>query len=305
MSVKHFLFAFSNLVLLLFVSCSENKKSVVSPPNSSSALRPVATTAEGTNVDSPGIWISPKIEDSLVLLTEKGTGNILVFRADKSAALVAKIPGMKRPNGIAILADSPFPEAKNLAFVTDRDANTVQSFSLPEFQSLGILITDATRPMGISLYANNGPDVFAFIVPKEGEGTDRVLRYRIMESDGKIRANRDLAFGKELTVGQETVTVDADRKRVFVADEKAHDIKIYNIEGKFQASMGKGHFQSDVEWIAIADCNPRGYIIVSDQNEITEFEFFDRDSFQPLAMVRTTAMRTDGIALTTKDLPDS
>jgi len=91
---------------------------------------------------------------------------------------------------------------------------------------------------------------------------------------------------------------------VLVADENAHDVKVYDTEGKYLSSFGKGHFQADVEGIVLADCSSRVYYIVSDQRSVTEFEFFDRESFRHLAMVQGTASRTDGIALETDPLPD-
>ena len=156
-----------------------------------------------------------------------------------------------------------------------------------------------------AIYKREADDaVFVYVVLKEGKEDAKVIRFRIREEGGKIKGDPDLKFGKELTVGQETVMVDSAKGRVLVADEKARDVKVYDMEGKYLGSFGKGHFQADVEGIVVADCPSRGYYIVSDQRSVTEFEFFDRESFRHLAMVQGRASRTDGIALLTKPLPD-
>ena len=269
------------------------------------AVKPATITPAGENVDSPIVWHSESADQTLVLLSEKGAGSVLVFSATRPPKLIRRVAGMKRPNGLAVLANSPFAIAKELVFVTDRDANAVYAYSLPDFKRVGIFAEDLKRPMGITVYSDkSSTNVFAYIVQKDGEGDSKVVRYRIIEKDGVIGGVRELQFGKELTVGQETVMVDSQKRRVFVADEKARDIKIYDLNGKFLNNLGTGKFSADVEGIVVCQCASRSYIVVSDQMDVTEFEIFDNESLKHLGTVRGHARRTDGIAVTTEALPD-
>ena len=295
-----------SLPLFYFASGCENKRDAENEKQSlANVLQPRSMTQPGKNVDSPAIWVASNLSESLILLSEKGTGSMLVFRAQRNVPLVTRVEGMNRPNGISIVQNSPFLSGKDLVFVTDRDGNAIHVFTVPDFQRVGIFAKDVQRPMGISTYKRESDGaIFVYVVPKEGKDDAKVIRFKIREEDGKITGDADRKFGKELTVGQETVMVDSEKGRVLVADENARDVKVYDLEGKYLSSFGNGHFQADVEGIVLADCRSKGYYIVSDQRAVTEFEFFDRESFRHLAMVQGRASRTDGIALITKPLPD-
>jgi 3-phytase len=268
-------------------------------------IKPVVTTMPGTNVDSLAIWIAPNKADSLVLLTEKSGGQVMVFRADANATFVRRFGKFKRPNGIGVLQNVRIGAArKDLAFITDRDDNRVSVYSIPDFALLGVFGTDLQQPMGIALYQNPRDNaVFAYIVQKRATDDAKVVRYRINETEGRLSAKRELSFGRQVSVGQETVAVDAARKQVLVADENERDIKIYSLDGQFIRRFGGGAFEAQVEGIVIAACGDNGYIIASDQKDITEFEFFDRATYKHLGTVRGTAAHTDGIALTQTKLP--
>jgi 3-phytase len=273
--------------------------------SSRAQIKPVVTTMPGTNVDSLAIWIAPNKTDSLVFLTEKSGGQVMVFKADAQATFVRRFGQFKRPNGIGILQNARIGAVrKDLAFITDRDDNRVSIYSIPDFSLLGTFGTDLVQPMGIALYQRpRDKAVFAYIVQKRATADDKVVRYRLTEAEGQLSAERELQFGREVSVGQETVAVDAARQHVLVADENERDIKVYNLDGKLQRSFGKGAFEAQVEGIVLAACGKGGYIVASDQKDITEFEFFDRITYKHLGTVKGTAAHTDGIALTLAKLP--
>jgi 3-phytase len=268
--------------------------------------KPVAVTIAGKNVDSPAIWIAPKPEDSLALLTEKGGGQVMVFKADAKATFVRRFGKLKRPNGLAILQNVQIGSIKkDLAFVTDRDGDIVHVYSIPDFELVGTFAEKLKEPMGISLYHRQRDNaVFAYIVRKFGRDNDKVIRYRITEQQGRITGAREINFGRELLTNQETVLVDADRELLYIADENRHEVKVYDLDGKLVTAFGKGHFSAQVEGIALTGCGKSGFIIATDQRGVTEFEVFDRATFEHLGTIRTSLRVTDGIALTETSLPD-
>ncbi len=267
-------------------------------------VRPVAVTVAGNNVDSPAIWVAPNPAESLVLLTEKGGGAVMVFKADRQATFVRRFGDFKRPNGISVIQGvSIGGKKRDLAFVTDRDGNSVSIFSVPDFEKVGVFAEDVVQPMGVSVLSRNRA-LYAYIIPKKRVGDAGVFRYRITETNGKLVGIRDLTFGKELSIGQETVMADPPRNRLYVADESAQDIVVYSLDGKFVRRFGKGVFQAQVEGIVVVQTRKGPILIASDQRERTEFEFFDARSFKHLGTTVTTAMRTDGIAVYGNRLPE-
>jgi myo-inositol-hexaphosphate 3-phosphohydrolase len=279
---------------------------LISTAPSSDAPKPVAVTMPGKNVDSPAIWIAPRPEDSLVLLTEKGGGAVMVFKADAKATFVRRFGKFNRPNGVAVLQGVAIGSVKkDLAFVTDRGGDVVQVYSIPDFEPVGAFAEGVDKPMGISLYHRPGDGaVFAYIVPKFGKGDEKVIRFRIGEREGRVTGTREINFGNELLTNQETVTVDADRELVYVADENRREIKVYDLDGKLQTTFGKGHFSAQVEGIVLTGCGKSGFIIASDQKSATELEVFDRVTFQHMGTIKTALRVTDGLALTEHPLPD-
>lgn len=267
-------------------------------------LQPVAVSEAGRNVDSMAVWIAPKIADSLVLVTEKAGGQLMVLKADKTATLVKRFGDMKRPNAIVIVPSVRFGRKnRDLAFVTERDANLVSVYSLPDLEKVGEFANDVPAPMGISIYRHKN-ELLAFVVAKRAEGNDKVVRFRLVEKDGKLSGVHETQFGKELTPNQETVYVDEKRKLVFVADETAQNIKIYDLNGNLQKSFGDGVFQAQVEGIAVVRCKKTDYLIASDQLDTTEFEIFDLKDLRHVGMVVTAAKHTDGIAVNQSKLKD-
>ncbi|HLE63791.1 MAG TPA: phytase [Pyrinomonadaceae bacterium] len=269
-------------------------------------VKPVAVSAPGRDVDSLAIWIAPKKEDSLVLMTEKAGGQVMVFKADRGAALVRRFGNIKRPNGLAVVHGVRVGAvARDLALVTDRDGNAVYVYSIPDFSLIGKFGEDLRQPMGISAYQRSSDSGIAvFVVVKNAKKDDKVIRFRLVEQGGKISGIREIQFGHEIAPGEESVVVDAERNLVFVADEKARDVKVYDTDGHWKMTIGRGHFQDDVEGLALAKCGDRRLLIGTDQTSPTEFEVFEFPDFKHVGTVHTTAQNTDGIALTQTALPD-
>jgi 3-phytase len=267
-------------------------------------LKPAVVTMEGRNVDSMAFWIAPRTSESLVLVTEKAGNEVMVFRANGKAEFVRRFGQFQRPNAIVVVQNVKLGKNKmDLAFITERDANKVSVYSIPQFEKVGEFAQEVPQPMGISIYRNKN-ELRAFVVAKRAEGNEKVIRFRITHENGKVGGTREVSFGAELAPNQETVFVDPKTAMVYVADEIARNIKIYNLDGVLQKTFGDGIFQAQVEGIALAECRGRRLLIATDQLEVSEFEIFDLKDHRHLGTVKTTASRTDGIALTQARLPD-
>ena len=230
----------------------------------------------------------------------------MVFKADREAAFVRRFGKFKRPNGVAIVHGARFNSGtKDLALVTDRDGNATYVYSIPDFSLIGTFAEDVRQPMGISAYKrlSDGATV-VFVVVKQAKNDDKVIRYRLVEQRGKISGIREIQFGGEIAPGEESIVVDGVRNLVFVADEKARNVKVYDTDGRWKITIGQGHFQEDVEGLALAECGGRRLLIGTDQTSPTEFEVFEFPEFRHVGTVHTTAQNTDGIALTQTRLPD-
>lgn len=267
-------------------------------------LKPVASTLDGDNVDSIAIWTAKKRSDSLVLVTEKSGGSLMIFKADRNATFLRRVGGLNRPNGIDIAKGFRLGRKKrDLAFVTERDGGKISVFSIPDFEKIAEFGQGIHKPMGISVH-RSGKRIVAFVVPKGDDGGPKAIRFRISDDNGSLVAVREKEFGAELTPDQETVFFDRKTKLLYIADETAQDIKVYDFDGNLKRTFGKGVFQAQVEGISIADCRGKRYLVASDQRDVTEFEIFELPGYAHRGSVVTTASRTDGIALTTEKLPD-
>lgn len=87
-----------------------------------------------------------------MLLTEKAGGEIMVFKAERSAAFVRRFGGFQRPNVVVVVPKVKIGGRKqDLTFITERDANKVSVYSVPQFEKLGEFAPDVAQPMGIAL----------------------------------------------------------------------------------------------------------------------------------------------------------
>jgi hypothetical protein len=120
--------------------------------------------------------------------------------------------------------------------------------------------------------------------------------------------------------GLETMAADDLYQRIYIPDENNRTgVYVYNPDGTPYTNNGSnvfgggGIFNSDAEGIIIYKCplnnptdNGEGLIVVSDQRSSqTEFEFFDRITWEHLGILKITGVsNTDGIASYPYPLPD-
>lgn len=270
---------------------------------------------ENDNVDSPTIWnhadtvnwiVSTAKETDVLLVHDAATGKF-IKRACQSGAE----PGqLKRPNGIAVIAD--------MAIVVERDNHRVQLFSLPEFNSLGILgAEDLIKPYGLTVF-KNPTGVYELYVSDNYETeneeipADSLLNKRIHHYQFSLKSNTlEWKLVKEFgaTSGEgvlktvESLIADTTYKTLMISDENhaEKNIKIYNLAGEFTGKiLGDGIFKYEPEGIALYQASDStGYWICTDQShEANVFHVFDRKTLEHLGgFIGEGTRNTDGVAL--------
>jgi len=269
------------------------------------ALSPILVTeATAVDTDDPAIWINPADPaQSLILGTDKG-GSIYVFDLDGKIIPEKTFTGMGRANNIDVeygvmLGGEPI----DIAVATDRNANLLRVFRLPEMTPIdnGGLPAFAgeppelQRPMGIALYKRPSDGaVFAVVSRKSGPSGGYLWQY-LLEDDGggMVKASKVRAFGtfSDATsmdegvpeLGEiESIAVDDALGYVYYSDELT-GIRKYHADPDAPdadselALFGTDGFTDQREGISIYEINDgTGYILVSDQQG-NAFRIFTRE----------------------------
>lgn len=245
----------------------------------------------GAEIDSAAIWEAP---DGKVLLFASGktSNEVLVCNAATGELLdrIGQRPGepnpLSRPNGLAVEDD--------YLFVVERDNRRVQVYSLPGFESLGVFgQNELWYPYGIDLY-RNGDAYEVYVTDNYGVDSEvgqgapldlRVKHFRVSLPDGKIAVTLEESFGAVEGPGVlnevETLLVDAEADRVYLCDEAALSVKIYQLDGSFSGTIfGEGAIEFEPEGMILVEetpLHPDGVLVVTDQGEdLTVFRIFSR-----------------------------
>jgi 3-phytase len=268
-------------------------------------LSPILVTeATAVDTDDPAIWINPEDPaQSLILGTDKG-GSIYVFDLDGKIIPEKTFTGMGRANNIDVEYGFMLGgEAIDIAVATDRNANLLRVFRLPEMTPIdnGGLPAFAgeppelQRPMGIALYKRPSDGaVFAVVSRKSGPSGAYLWQY-LIEDDGSgmVKATKVRAFGtfSDVTsmdegvpeLGEiESVAVDDALGYVYYSDELA-GVRKYLADPDAPdadvelAIFGTDGFADQREGISIYQIEDgTGYILVSDQQG-NAFRIFTRE----------------------------
>ena len=262
-------------------------------------------------MDSVDIWVAPDPNQSIVFVTDK-TRDCLEMPNPVTNTFIGRLgssgsgPGeLNRPNGVAVAYNVPTGSGtKDVVFTVERDNHRVSAFSLPDKTFLGSFGTsDLNKPYGIALYWKNGQ--LQTWITEIGPSPDKVVVFDIAPDGQGITGN--MAFSFPVNGALESIVIDPVHQRALICDEGSHRaVMVYDLNGNFMQRFGDGLFVNDPEGIVLYDLgNGGGYIIVSDQNASpTEFEVFDRQTFQSLGHFSGPTRGTDGIALTQYPLPN-
>ena len=288
--------AITLMTALWIAACATSPAPVTQPvPPAAAAVRPVVITQPvATDSDDPAIWINQEDpSQSLVLGTDKG-GAVFVFDLDGRILPDRTVSGQGRVNNIDVEYGLTLAGvATDIAAATDRNANLIRVFRLPDMRPIdngGIEAfagekPDLRRPMGIALYRRpTDGAVFAVVSRKTGPSGSYLWQYRLEDDGaGNVRGTKVRAFGafagtKEI----EAVAVDDALGYIYYSEE---DVGVHkyladpDAPGADQelALFGTDGFTQDREGISIYPLDDRtGYILVSDQ-QANVFRVFRRE----------------------------
>lgn len=270
-------------------------------------------------MDSPAVWHGPDGQHWLLATAKEGDA-ILTFDATNGDFVRRFGDGgegagqLQRPNGIWVIDD--------MMLVVERDNQRIQIFTLPEFDSIGMMTHEDLRlPYGLSVTprSEGGYDLYVTDnfnpalegYPPEEELDERIHHFRFRRQGNQIQSEHVNVFGeisgKGLLTKVESIYYDVDHDRLLIADEafSQRSIKIYNGAGEFTGEViPNTFFSSEPEGSALYRCDDReGYWIITDQHQSDDnkFQVFDRRSLAHLGTVKGRVTRnTDGIWLTQK-----
>ncbi|NUO82344.1 hypothetical protein HUU05_19900 [candidate division KSB1 bacterium] len=262
-------------------------------------------------MDSVALYVAADPSQSLVFVTDKDESYVEMHNP-VTRQYVGRIGGagdeagkLLYPNGVGVAYGVQTGSGKkDLLFVVERDNHRVSVFSLPDKNFIAHFGASALeQPYGIACYWK-GNELQAWITETE-PSPDRVYVYRILPEGAGVKGVLALQF--ETAGYLESIVIDPVAQRALICDEgDGHDVMVYDLQGNLITRFGNGLFVDEPEGLALYDLgNGAGYIIVSDQNaEPTEYEVFDRKTYQALGHFSGPTTTTDGLTLTQAALPN-
>lgn len=305
-----------NKVIFLVTTCLAIPLRAVISQDLECPIRPFGTitisvafqlNGPGQNIDSIDFWEAPDAARTLMFVTAKENSLLEVweypFKNGHKPALRHPTFSGSKVNGVVVDQD-----ADRLYLAISEPSSTVSMFSLPHLKfQMNFNKTGANY---------QGEPNIALLKLQNGKKQVYVSADDIVyihdadngEYYGEFRPKK----------GLETMAADRFHQRLYIPDENDRTgIYVYHPDGRPYEQNGSNRFgqnvfDSDAEGIVIFPCHSRrdeddgtGFIVVSDQrSDITEFEFFDRQSWEHLGTLKLKGVsNTDGIASIPVSLP--
>ena len=262
----------------------------------------------GQNVDTIEFWKAPDSTQTLMFVSAKGNQLVEVwkypFEGNELPPLTHSTFDNSQVNGLAV------DNVENKLYVSiGQPSSTVSVFSLP----------DLTFITNFSKAGQNYQDEpnMALLPLSNGERNLYVSADILVDVHNASNGNFLFEFFPEK--GLETMAADSFYQRLYIPDENDRTgVYVYNPDGtpytdNGSNQFGQSVFDADAEGIIVYNCpvnnpvdNGEGFIVVSDQRlDKTDFEFFDRQTWQHLGTLNLTGVsNTDGIASFPYPLPD-
>ena len=302
------------LILTLFIIISEFTQSQTIPPCQLPEFGRITVDPDfevngsGQNVDTIEFWKAPDSTQTLMFVSAKGNQLVEVwkypFEGNELPPLTHSTFDNSQVNGLAV------DNVENKLYVSiGQPSSTVSVFSLP----------DLTFITNFSKAGQNYQDEpnMALLPLSNGERNLYVSADILVDVYNASNGNFLFEFFPEK--GLETMAADSFYQRLYIPDENDRTgVYVYNPDGtpytdNGSNQFGQGVFDADAEGIIVYNCpinnpvdNGEGFIVVSDQRlDKTDFEFFDRQTWQHLGTLNLTGVsNTDGIASFPYPLPD-
>jgi hypothetical protein len=257
----------------------------------------------GSDVDSIAFWEAPNPADTLMFVTGKSNDVVEVWKHPFANSQLAPISFPANVNGVAVDQES------DRLYVSDR---IVSVLSIPSLQSVG------TFGQGIIGVGENN-----LAILKHANGQTWIY---VSDDHNVHRFNaatwQHLGSFAPSVSSLETLEADDFYQMILVTEEQGPEgnpgVYAYHPDGTPFERNGtnrfgnNGEFDSDEEGMlrytfpahGEAD-DGTGFIVVADQrSDVTDFEFFDRETWGHLGTFRLQGVsNTDGIASTQRALP--
>jgi myo-inositol-hexaphosphate 3-phosphohydrolase len=261
----------------------------------------------GLNIDSIAFWEAPDPADTLMFVTAKDNQLVEVWRYPFAGNELQPLThptfaSNSKVNGVAV------DQATDRLYVAiSRPRSTVSVFALPS-------LTHVAQYIDGSLSLGSEPNLALL---NHSDGT------RLYVSADERVFILDAATGSDIgqfepVKGLETLVGDDREQVLYVPDENDRTgVYAYAPDGAAHLRQGTNvfgstDFESDAEGILLYTCpssgtgdDGRGLIVVADQrSDQTDFEVYDRQTWQHLGVIRLTDVKnTDGVASTQRPLP--
>lgn len=264
---------------------------------------------QGQNVDTIDLWETADPDSILMFVTAKDNSLVEVWRYpflnNELPPLIDSTFGTARVNGVII------DQETDLLYIAVAGSNpTVSVFTLPQLDFVMNFIKPGLTDIGIEpnlglLKLPNG-DKRIYVTSEDSVYIHDAVNGNYL---GQFRPGTDI----------ETVFCDSFYQALYIPDENGRTgVYAFHPDGtpylrNGSNRFGHNNFQDDAEGIWIYTCQPpgmpddgSGFIIVSDQVRTqSEFEFFDRETWDHLGTLKITGVNnTDGIRSFQHPLPD-
>lgn len=264
----------------------------------------------GQDVDTITFWETPDPTQTLMFVTAKASQLVEVWQYpfvdnEMQPLRHSSFGSGTRVNGVVF-----DQERDELYVVTSAPVSTVSVFSYPGGEFKREIIKgdhDLRSEPNIDIYFRSNGERRIYVT------ADNIVYVYNGETGQEL-------FDFEPSTSIETVIADEYYQRLYIPDEKTRKgVFVFNPDGTPYSQDGKqvfgggDIFQSDEEGILLytfpsngTSDNGAGFIVISDQkSDQTDFEFFDRQTWEHLGTLNVEGVsNTDGIASTQRTLPD-
>lgn len=274
---------------------------------------------QGQNVDSIAFWEAPDPAATLMFVTAKANQLVEVWRypfTGQEQPAISGVFGSGQVNGIVIDQES------ELLYVAQSEgSSTVYAFAISgaepywEFKDTFSGPDLGSEPnLGLLKHANGGTRLYV------SDSKRGVYVWDVGPISGRGAPALVAEFSASDLESIETILADDYYQVIYIPDENGRSgVYAYQPDGTPLLRNDTNRFgseqvfQSDEEGILLYRClsnsggdTGRGLIVVADQkDDLTDFEFFDRQTWEHLGSLRLEGVsNTDGIASTQQVWPD-